>query len=273
VSAVARGQTAADRGAWALPLFRRSVLKQAKLDQITRLLDDPAGRECLDIGADNGVISLLLRRMGGRWSSADLDERAVASIRELVGERVYRLDGAQTPFPDRSFDQVVVVDYLEHVADDAAFARELARIVRPGGSVIINVPHLKPRSRLNRLRHAIGLTDAWHGHLRPGYSVEQLRGLLNGDFVVEQVATYSRTCSELVDTLLNGLYLLVQRRKITGPPSAKGTVVTGADVRSRRGQFLLLSALYPAFWSLARLDSLLWRQPGYKLILRARRTA
>jgi len=273
VSAVACGQTAADRGAWALPLFRRSVLKQAKLEQIIRLLDDPAGRECLDIGADNGVISLLLRRMGGRWSSADLDERAVASIRELVGERVYRLDGAQTPFPDRSFDQVVVVDYLEHVADDAAFARELARIVRPGGSVIINVPHLKPRSRLNRLRHAIGLTDAWHGHLRPGYSVEQVRGLLSGDFVIEQVATYSRTCSELVDTLLNGLYLLVQRRKTTGPRSAKGTVVTGADVRSRRGQFLLLSALYPAFWSLARLDSLLWRQPGYKLILRARRTA
>ena len=178
MSAGACGQAAAARGEWALPLFRRSVLKQAKLDQITRLLDAPAGRECLDIGADNGVISLLLRRLGGRWSSADLDERAVASIRELVGERVYRLDGARTPFPDRSFDQVVVVDYLEHVADDAAFVRELARIVRPGGSVIINVPHLKPASRLNRLRHAIGLTDAWHGHLRPGYRLEQLRALL-----------------------------------------------------------------------------------------------
>jgi SAM-dependent methyltransferase len=273
VSAVARGQPAADREEWALPLFRRSVLKQAKLDQITRLLDTPAGRDCLDIGADNGVISLLLRRLGGRWSSADLDERAVASIRELVGERVYRLDGARTPFSDRSFDQVVVVDYLEHVADDAAFVRELARIVRPGGSVIINVPHLKPGSRINRLRHAIGLADAWHGHLRPGYSLEQLRGLLGGEFAIEQAGTYSRAFSELVDTLLNAIYLVLQRRKASGAESAKGTVVTGSDVRSRRGQFLLLSALYPALWSLARLDALLWRQPGYKLILRARRTA
>jgi SAM-dependent methyltransferase len=272
VSAVACGPAAADPGGWALQLFRRSVLKRAKLDQITRLLDDPAGRECLDIGADNGVISLLLRRMGGRWSSADLDERAVASIRELVGERVYRLDGARTAFPDRSFDQVVVVDYLEHVADDAAFAQELARIVRPGGSVIINVPHLKPGSRINRVRHAIGLTDAWHGHLRPGYTVEQLRALLGGDFAIEEVATYSRSFSELVDTMLNGLYLLLQRRKTPGPESAKGTVVTGADLEKRRGQFLLLSALYPLFWSMARLDALLWRQSGYKLILRARRT-
>jgi SAM-dependent methyltransferase len=260
-------------GGWALPLFRRSVLKQAKLRRITELLDDPAGRDCLDIGADNGVISLLLRRLGGRWTSADLDQRAVASIQELVGERVFRLDGPRTPFPDRSFDQVVVVDYLEHIADDTSFARELARIVRPGGDVIINVPHLKSRSLLNRVRHAIGLTDEWHGHLRPGYSLEQLRALLGRDFVVERAETYSRSFSELVDTLLNGMYLALRRRKTAGPESAKGTVVTGAEIRGRRGQFLLLSALYPFLWSLARLDALLWRQPGYKLILRARRLA
>lgn len=262
-----------DAGGWALALFRRSVLKQAKLRRITELLDDPAGCACLDIGADNGVISLLLRRMGGSWTSADLDERAVASIRELVGERVYRLDGAKTPFPDRAFDQVVVVDYLEHVADDAGFARELARIVRPGGGVILNVPHLKPRSLLNRFRHAIGLTDQWHGHLRPGYTLDGLRRLLGPGFVVERAVTYSRSFSELVDTLLNGLYLALRPRRGGPAESTKGTVVTGSDVSRRRGQFLMLSALYPFLWALARLDALLWRQPGYKLILRARRSA
>jgi SAM-dependent methyltransferase len=260
-------------GGWALPLFRRSVLKQAKLRRITHLLDDPSNRDCLDIGADNGVISLLLRQLGGRWSSADLDERAVASIRELVGDRVYRLDGARTPFPDRSFDQVVIVDYLEHITEDRAFARELARIVRPGGDVIVNVPHLKPGSVLNRARDAIGLTDAWHGHVRPGYTLEQLRDLLAPDFAVERAETYSRSFSELVDTGLNGLYLVLQRRRGRGPESAKGTLVTGADLRGRRGQLLLLSVLYPFLWSLAQLDALLWRQPGYKLILRARRLA
>ena len=90
------------------------------------------------------MISLLLRRRGGRWASADLDEHTVDSIRELVGDDVHRLDGARSPFPDRTFDQVVVVDYLEHISDDGAFAGELARILKPGGRVIINVPHLKP---------------------------------------------------------------------------------------------------------------------------------
>ena len=108
---------------WAVALFRKSVLKQAKFHRILELLDDPAGKTNLDIGADNGVISYLLRQQGGHWRSADLDERAVASIRQLVGDEVYRLEGAKTPFDDQSFDQVVIVDYLEHIADDRAFAR------------------------------------------------------------------------------------------------------------------------------------------------------
>ena len=255
---------------WALSLFRKSVLKQAKYRRITDLLEDPAGRRCLDIGADNGVISLLLRRLGGRWASADLDEHTVASIRELVGEDVHRMQGARSPFPDRTFDQVVVVDYLEHIPDDGAFAQELARILKPGGRVIINVPHLKPRSLLNRFRHAIGLTDEWHGHLRPGYSLEGIRTLLGPRFEIERAVTYSKAFSELVDTGLNGLYVAMQRGAGDHRNSSKGTVVTGADLRKRRKQFLLLSGLYPFLWGIAKLDALLPLQPGYKLIVRAR---
>ena len=42
---------------WALALFRKSVLKQAKLRHILELLDDPTGKRNLDIGADNGLPS------------------------------------------------------------------------------------------------------------------------------------------------------------------------------------------------------------------------
>lgn len=255
---------------WGIALFQKSVLKQAKYRMITELMDDPVGQRCLDIGADNGVISLLLRRRGGRWASADLDEHTVASIRELVGDDVHQLDGARSSFPDRVFDQVVVVDYLEHIVDDAAFADELARILKPGGRVIVNVPHLKPRSLLARVRHAIGLTDEWHGHLRPGYTLEGIRELLGSRFVIERSVTYSKAFSELVDTGLNGLYLAMQRGGGNSRGSSKGTVVTQADVRKHRKQFLLLSGLYPFLWGISTLDALLWLQPGYKLIVRAR---
>jgi len=253
---------------WALALFRKSVLKQAKLRRILDLLDDPADKTNLDIGADNGVISYLLRQRGGRWASADLDPRAVASIRQLVATEVYQLDGARLPFGDRTFDQVVVVDYLEHIEDDRGFARELARVLVPGGRAVVNVPHLLPGSPLNRFRHWLGLTDAWHGHLRPGYSIESLSETLGPRFRIERAVTYSRFGSELVDTGLNGLFEVMQRRK-GGAPSSKGSVVTQTDVQRYRRQFRMLALLYPALRLLAAADRLLPWQAGHKLIVAA----
>jgi SAM-dependent methyltransferase len=257
--------TAAD---WALALYGKSVLKQAKFRQIESLIDDPAGRRNLDVGADNGVISYLLRQRGGEWRSADLDPRAVASIRQLVGSEVYQLDGARTPFADRAFDQVIIVDYLEHIADDRAFAQELARILVPGGILVVNVPHLQP-GPLNRFRHRLGLTDQWHGHLRPGYTVEGLRELLGPRFAIERTVTYSRLGSELVDTALNGVYEAMRKRS-GGASSSKGTVVTAEDVGRHRKQLRLLSLLYPALTLIASADRLMPWQPGHKLIVRAR---
>lgn len=253
---------------WAVALFRKSVLKQAKLRRILDLLDDPSGKANLDIGADNGVISFLLRQRGGRWASADLDERAVASIRQLVGTEVYQLDGARTPFPDRSFDQIVIVDYLEHIPDDRAFSLELERILRPGGTLIVNVPHLQPGSPLNRFRHRIGLTDEWHGHLRPGYTLTSLRETLGPRFRIDRAVTYSRFGSELVDTALNGVFEAMRKRKAANG-SSKGTVVTRSDLGQYRKQFRMLSALYPVLRAAAAADVLLPWQPGHKLIVRA----
>jgi SAM-dependent methyltransferase len=256
---------------WAVALFNRSVLKQEKFRQILARLGGLSGKRALDIGADNGVISYLLRQRGGEWHSADLDERAVASIRQLVSSNVHQIDGGATSFADDSFDLVVIVDFLEHIPDDHGFIRELARIIKPGGQLVINVPHPRPGSWVTRLRHRIGLTDEWHGHLRPGYTIDELRGLLEPSFSVEEVVTYSRTFSELVDTGLNGLYLRMQRRQGATESSSKGPVVTGSDLRKHRKQFVMLSTLYPLLWSVAKLDALLWFSPGYKLIVSARR--
>jgi SAM-dependent methyltransferase len=258
---------------WAVKLFNRSVLKQAKYRRVLQLLADPTDKTNLDIGADNGVISFLLRQRGGRWFSADLDPGTVESIRQLVGSDVYQIDGGKTPFPDGVFDQVVIIDFLEHIPDDRGFVRDLARIIKPGGSLIVNVPHVKPGSLLNRFRHWIGLTDAWHGHLRPGYSVAELQGLLEPPFLLERAITYSGTFSEIVDTALNGAYVAMRRRRHgRAATSSKGTVVTRGDLEKHRKEFRLLSALYPALWTMAKLDSLLPLQSGYKLIVRARRS-
>jgi SAM-dependent methyltransferase len=249
---------------WAVALFRRSLLKQRKLSEIVAMLGPTEGQRCLDLGSDNGVISLLLRRRGGRWASADMTEEAVASIRSLVGGDVHRVAGAPLPFGDAEFDKVVVVDMLEHVVDDAAFVAELARITRPAGRLVINTPHRKD-TLLRRVRHALGQTDERHGHLRPGYDARDLERLAGGAFELESQRTYSRFFSELVDTAVN---FAVERLGKQG--SAKGMVVTGADLAKHRRLFRAYSLVYPIVWAVSRLDALV-PATGYMLIAALRR--
>jgi SAM-dependent methyltransferase len=249
---------------WAVALFRRSLLKQRKLAEIATMLGPTSGLRCLDLGSDNGVVSLLLRERGGRWASGDLTEEAVASIRSLVADEVCRVSGGLLPFPDASFDRVVVVDMLEHVPDEAAFVRELARITKPAGRLVVNTPHEK-HTALQRLRHALGQTDERHGHLRPGYTPARLRAILAPHFDLERHRTYSRFFSEAVDTVLNwGL------ARLGKGSSAKGMVVTGEDLGRHQKSFRVYSAIYPLVWVLTRLDAFV-PASGYMLVASARR--
>lgn len=252
---------------WPIRLFKRSVLKQRKYKELTALIGPSAGKRCLDIGSDNGVISYMLRERGGSWKSADLDPLAVESIRDLVGSEVYQIDGGRTPFRDDEFDGVVIVDFLEHIPDDKGFVRELARILKPGGFVIVNVPHIKP-SLLRRFRLAIGQTDEKHGHLRPGYTIESLRTLLGEQFIIERHHTYSRFFAESIDTLVVYAVSLLKRKK-GDAHSQKGLLVTGQDMKAYQSMFRLYSLIYPIIWLVSRLDALLFFRSGYMLIARA----
>ena len=250
---------------WARKLFGKSVLKQRKLAEIVRALGPTKGCRCLDLGSDNGVVSLLLREQGGSWASGDLTEEAVASIRGLVGDDVHRVSGESLPFGNAMFDAVAVVDMLEHVPDERAFILELSRVTRPGGVLVVNTPHHR-ETLLRRVRLALGLTDEKHGHLRPGYTRESLMTLLAGRFVVEESRTYSRFFSEAIDTALN--WAMERLGKMS---SAKGMVVTGGDVARHAKAFRLFSLIYPVVWFVTRLDGLIPWAEGYILVARARR--
>jgi SAM-dependent methyltransferase len=252
---------------WPVALFNKSVLKQRKLKEITTLLGKTDFLVCLDIGSDNGVISYLLRQRGGFWKSADLDENAVCSIRELVKSDVFQINGLHTPFVSNEFDRVVIVDFLEHIATDREFIDELFRIMKPGSELIINVPHIK-NSLLRQFRLSIGQTDEKHGHLRPGYTVEEIKSLLGARFTLLSYRTYSKFFSEFIDTLITFGYGILKGSE--HEESKKGVFVTGVDINRYKKLFRVYSLIYPVVWLFSKLDSLLFFQSGYMLILKAR---
>lgn len=244
-----------------LALFESSVLKQAKWKALVSWAGDTRSLEALDLGADNGVISWLFRQRGGRWSSADLTSETVDAIHRMVGERVFRLTDHLLPFAAGRFDLIVVIDLLEHVDDDRGLLAEIARCLSPTGRVVLNVPHHKPLALLPRVRHALGLTDAWHGHRHAGYTTDTLSAILPPDLRLVRARTYSGTFSHMLDTALNVAFLRKSRERAT--PTAKGMVVTGDAVGEKNARSL--RRLLPLMRAITALDRVLpWS--GYVLL-------
>lgn len=251
---------------WPVRLFEKSVLKQIKYKQMVAALGQSEGKQILEIGSDNGVFSYLFRQRGGAWKSADIDERSVNATRELVKTNVYRLaEGKALPFDDNEFDVVLIVDIIEHLRDDCGFMKEVYRVLKPGGYLIVNAPNMKEGSLLMRLRQLIGMTDANHGHVRPGYTFQDLRRLLGSDFTLETYRTHTKFFSKLMDTLMVIAIAALKRNK-KEKTSGRGVLVTGSDMKSYKTMFTVYSIVYPAVWLISSLDHLLFFRSGYMLI-------
>ncbi len=252
-----------------LARFRVSVLKQAKWRELSRAAGDTRGKRALDLGTDNGVISWLFRQQGGEWSSADLTAHAANAISRTLGERAIELSDARLPWPDASFDVIVVADMLEHVADDRALLVEIARCLTVGGRAVLNVPRLKPLGMLHPVRRALGLTNEWHGHLHGGYDAAALRALLPATLRLCETREYVRFFSFALDTALNAGS--GRAKPGTTVRTAKGTI-PAASARDAKPEGAAARVMYPFMRAFAALDALLPFTHGYMLVATLERT-
>ncbi|HUT34293.1 MAG TPA: class I SAM-dependent methyltransferase [Planctomycetota bacterium] len=119
-------------------------------EDIAALLADvkPKGR-CLDLPAGTGVNIDGIRRAGFEPVAADLfPEKAAGKGAECV-----RVDFTQPlPFADGSFAAVLCSEGIEHSPNQLQLVREFARVLRPGGALLITTPNvLNLRARLTYL--------------------------------------------------------------------------------------------------------------------------
>ena len=112
-------------------------------------LEVGAGDRLLDIGCGEGRHCFGALERGARVVGLDLDASSLraghgplrARAREIDGSgSMLRGDAFHLPFPDASFDRAICSEVMEHVHDYRAAARELARVVRPGGTAAVTVP-------------------------------------------------------------------------------------------------------------------------------------
>jgi SAM-dependent methyltransferase len=121
----------------------------------------------LDVGCGTGANGPVLGETGRFAVGIDASAIPLGLTPRGHAARL-RGDAAALPFAEGSFDAVVALDVLEHLDDDRAAARELSRVLKPGGAMIVFVP---------ALRILWGLQDEVSHHRRR-YTKASLRGAL-----------------------------------------------------------------------------------------------
>jgi SAM-dependent methyltransferase len=151
------------------------------LERLLARLDPPLppGARALDVGCGTGANGRVLAARAAFSVGIDASRIPLA-----LGERTHaarlRGDATALPFPDGSFDLVVALDVLEHLDDDAGGAREMCRVLRPGGVAVIFTPALEI---------LWGLQDDVSHHRRR-YGKGQLRALVSAAGLTIQRLTF-----------------------------------------------------------------------------------
>jgi demethylmenaquinone methyltransferase/2-methoxy-6-polyprenyl-1,4-benzoquinol methylase len=101
-------------------------------------LDPRTGERVLDVGAGTGVSTEELARSGAFAVGADISTGMLRAGRH-VGRTVALVagDALRLPFPDGAFDAVTISFALRNVVDTGAALRELGRVTRPGGRLVV----------------------------------------------------------------------------------------------------------------------------------------
>jgi len=136
-----------------------------------------AGERVLDMGCGAGRHAFEMYRRGADVIALDQNADELSTVSEWFAAMreegsvpagaeadVKQGDALNLHFPDGEFDRIVAADVLEHIPEDEAAIAELARVLRPGGTMAVTVPRWLPE------KICWALSDEYHevegGHVR-----------------------------------------------------------------------------------------------------------
>jgi 2-polyprenyl-3-methyl-5-hydroxy-6-metoxy-1,4-benzoquinol methylase len=138
---------------------------------------DLKGLRMLDGGSGGGHFSAAATRRGAQVTSVDVGANLIRQVQKRAGSRGVIASILELPFPDGAFDLVVSTEVIEHTPEPERAVRELCRVVKPGGMLVLTSPNRLWQSVVRfatraKLRHYAGHEN----FLWP----ERARGLVEG---------------------------------------------------------------------------------------------
>ena len=101
----------------------------------------PLGK-VLDYGCGSGVFASRVINRAEEYWGAEVDDDALAEAAKVPGLHPVRIQpDAPLPFDADAFDTVLILEVIEHVADERLVLGELLRVLKPGGLMLLTTPH------------------------------------------------------------------------------------------------------------------------------------
>lgn len=128
---------------------------------LTELLGNQKKLKILDIGTGTGFLALLLAQMGHDVTGADWSKTKLEKAKEKLNNSKipvkFRIEDAEKlSFEDNVFDAVVSRHLIWTLPDPEAASIEWARVTKPGGKVIVDVPKKKSHAGNHHFGEEIG---------------------------------------------------------------------------------------------------------------------
>lgn len=123
------------------PIYDRVIKPKPPTDLLEHLQLQP-NAIVLDVGGGTGRIALELVPHAGNITILDLSPRMLREAVRKPGLHGVLAPSEFLPYPDDSFDAVLMVDALHHVINQKASLQELFRVVKPGGRLVVEEPDI-----------------------------------------------------------------------------------------------------------------------------------